>query len=141
MLQRAALEARLDECFARRLTLLIAGPGYGKSTLLSAWSSELQCAWYEASSDERLWSLVAGVVAGIRPFAPGLPEDFGATPSAGRHELQAEALDARLAHDVILVLDDMHEAAPSRYAIRFIESLARQAPPTLHIVVAARREL
>jgi hypothetical protein len=40
LLERPALQARLDEAFGKRLTLVIAGAGFGKSTLLGQWASD-----------------------------------------------------------------------------------------------------
>ena len=149
MLRRVRLEEELDECFGRRLTLLLAGPGYGKSTLLSQWSSDLRCAWYGVSSDDRLPSLVAGITEAIRPYAHELPRDLSGRFTAERQESQAEvvagrlagALDAALAHDLILILDDLHELDSAPAALRFVEGFARQAPSTVHVVAATRNEL
>lgn len=40
-LERPALERRLDEAFAKRLTTLAADAGFGKTTLLSAWATDV----------------------------------------------------------------------------------------------------
>jgi hypothetical protein len=37
----ARLEERLDEVFGKRLTLVVAGAGFGKSTLLAQWARDL----------------------------------------------------------------------------------------------------
>ena len=44
VLPRPELEKRLDEAFGKRLTTLVAGAGYGKSTLVSSWASDLESA-------------------------------------------------------------------------------------------------
>ena len=51
-----------------------------------------------------------------------------------------DALDSSLAHDLVLVLDDVQEmsSAPS---LRLVEGLCRQAPETLHVVLVSREEL
>src|ERR671930_2624031 len=32
--------------FERRLTTVVAGPGFGKSTALGAWAAKVRCSWY-----------------------------------------------------------------------------------------------
>jgi len=46
LLERPELEARLDTAFGKRLTTVIAGAGYGRTTLLAQWSRDIECAWY-----------------------------------------------------------------------------------------------
>jgi hypothetical protein len=65
MLRRARLEDLLDEAFGKRLTTVVAGPGFGKSTLVAHWMSDLDAAWYaveiaDASMSvfSRAWSRV-----------------------------------------------------------------------------------
>lgn len=53
----------------------------------------------------------------------------------------SDPLQSSLTHDVVLVIDDVHEVAPSTASLRFLESLCRQAPPTLHLVLATRHPL
>lgn len=151
LLRRPALEERLDESFGRRLTLLIAGAGYGKSTLVAQWSDELESVWYTASArDERLASFAAGIAGSLRPWIGGVPDEFLAALASGQDELaQAEvvaghfgqALGSSLRHDLVFVLDDTHEVAPSPPSLRLIESLCRQAPGTVHLVVLSRDAL
>ena len=52
--------------------------------------------------------------------------------------LVSEVLADVLEYDFVLVLDDVHELTPSKAAIRLVESLCRQAPATLHVVLASR---
>ena len=46
VLERPALAARLDGILDRRLTTVVAGAGFGKSTQLAAWSRRAPTAWY-----------------------------------------------------------------------------------------------
>jgi ATP/maltotriose-dependent transcriptional regulator MalT len=50
---RARLEDRLAEAHRRRLTLVTAGPGLGKTTLLSRWAHHQACAWYTVGAEDR----------------------------------------------------------------------------------------
>src|SRR5881397_3454485 len=43
---RPEVVERLDEALGRRLTTVVAGPGFGKSTLLAEWGRSRAAAWY-----------------------------------------------------------------------------------------------
>src|SRR5918995_3662096 len=151
MLRRRALEDRLDGAFAKRLTTVVAGAGFGKSTLLVAWADDLECAWYSVTpKDTALPGLERGIARAVatRVPEPALAvEAADAVGGAFQDELLhadsfvallCEALAGSLTHDLVLVLDDVHELTPSRAAVGLIESLCRQAPTTLHVVLASR---
>ena len=155
-LRRERLVALLEEGLGRRLTTVVAGAGFGKSALLSAWAADVNCAWYSASSDDAsLAAFARGVTDALRLRVPALPaDDAGAvTASAGPGAEEdeparargfaaavCETLQSELPRDLVLVVDDVHEVT-SPGAIRVIESLCRQAPPQLHLVLASRSEL
>lgn len=151
LLRRPALEERLDESFGRRLTLLVAGAGYGKSTLVAQWADELESAWYTVSTqDRRLSSFAAGIAGALRSQVGELPEESLAALAGGGDELVraevvaghfSQRLGSSLTHDLVLVLDDAQEVASSASSLRLIESLCRQAPGTFHLVVLSREAL
>lgn len=154
LLRRPALEARLDEAFGKRLTVVVAGAGFGKSTLLAAWAEDVSCAWYTLDAgDARLPRLARGIAGAVRILIPQLPADITAAldalPSApSEDQLSADAfaghlcerLEQILSHDLVLVLDDLHELGPATAGARLVESICRQAPPSLHLVLASRAE-
>jgi ATP/maltotriose-dependent transcriptional regulator MalT len=155
-LARAALEERLDEGLGRRLTIVVAGAGFGKSTLLGTWAGRRDTAWYALTSEDRqLASLVRGLVGALRLHVPDLPDDLVAAidgeqgpdpdPSdLGRSDAYAallcSALQECLTGDLALVLDDVQELGPDGAPVRLVESLVRQAPPALRLVLASRVE-
>ena len=47
------LESRLDGTFGKRLTSIVAGAGFGKSTLLAEWAKDVSCAWHTAGSQDK----------------------------------------------------------------------------------------
>jgi ATP/maltotriose-dependent transcriptional regulator MalT/DNA-binding SARP family transcriptional activator len=151
-LARPALERRLDEAFAKRLTTLTADAGFGKTTLLAEWASDVECGWYTVTAHTTdLSSFASGVARAIQSRVPELV--LAAVPaglsSGTEHDellhadafagFLCDALDDCLSHDVVLVLDDVHELA-SPASARFLESLCRQAPTTLHLVLASRAD-
>jgi ATP/maltotriose-dependent transcriptional regulator MalT/DNA-binding SARP family transcriptional activator len=150
VLRRARLETRLDDAFGKRLTLITAGAGYGKSTLVAEWTADVVSAWHTATgSDRRLSSFAAGIAELIRPVV-GDPAELVATLTSADDELgQAETLAARLSealepaldHDLVLIVDDAHELASSPPSLRLIESLCRQGPAGLRVLLLSREEL
>jgi ATP/maltotriose-dependent transcriptional regulator MalT len=155
-LTRAGLEERLDAGLARRLTIVVAGAGFGKSALLGAWAGRRNTAWYALTPEDRqLASFVRGLVGAFRLHVPDLPADLGAAiegeqgpdpdPSdLGRSDAYAallcSALQERLTGDLALVLDDVQELGADGGPVRLVESLVRQAPPALRLVLASRVE-
>ncbi|HEX6725548.1 MAG TPA: tetratricopeptide repeat protein [Gaiella sp.] len=157
LLPRPRLRAILDDVFRRRLTIIVAGAGFGTSTLLAAWATDQNCAWYTVSPDDvSLATFARGVADALRLRVPALPVDAakaveaGAGPGSGEVDagrgrgfaaLICETLQNELRRDLVLVIDDAHEVASSPGAIQTIEALCRQAPERLHLVIASRAEL
>lgn len=143
----------LSGVFQRRLTLVVAGPGYGKSTILAAWGLAMGCAWYTASaSDASPASLASGLAQALRRRVPALDDKLeGALATGGerndpeRSELLAglisEALDPLGLSNLPLVIDAAEHLAGGGGSLRLIEALRRQAPPGLHLVLASRAAL
>ena len=136
----------------RRLTVVVGEAGFGKSTLLSSWWEAAPCAWYTAdASDGDLQSLVRRLSDALRLRVPDLPAELGLPDAMTGPELEqlsradtlaarlAEALHEQLTTDLVLVIDDVHELAASKPALRLIEALCRHAPRSLHLVLAGRR--
>ena len=80
---------------------------------------------------------IAGAVAGSS--GPGTDVDEPAR-ARGVAALACESLQSQLTRDLVLVVDDVHELAGSPGAMQLIESLCRQAPAYLHVVLASRFE-
>src|SRR5688500_4000786 len=146
-LRRPRLEDRLDEAFGKRLTTVVAGAGFGKSTLLGLWAADVECAWYTLTpADADLPTLARGLATAVRRRVR-LPPDPDPSSSLGGDEVAhaeafagalCQALEEHLEHDLVLVLDDVHELDATSGSVRLIESICRQAPPALHVVLASR---
>jgi DNA-binding SARP family transcriptional activator/tetratricopeptide (TPR) repeat protein len=157
LLRRERLHNALAEALNRSLTTVVAGAGFGKSTLLSDWAGEVNCAWYTAASDDAsLAGFARGLADALRLRVPALPVDAAgpvtakAGPGAEEDETErargfaaalCETLQGALRRDLVLVVDDVQAVAGSVGAVQLIESLCRQAPPRLHVVLASRAEL
>lgn len=149
---RPRLDALLDDGARRRLVTVVADAGFGKSTLLASWAARRRCAWYTVTSDgSGLAAILTGLVEALRLEVPALSAGglLGGThgPDADAEQpiralayaaALADSLEANLAEDLVLVLDDLHELDPGDPAARLVEGLVRVAPSTLHIVISSR---
>jgi ATP/maltotriose-dependent transcriptional regulator MalT/DNA-binding SARP family transcriptional activator len=148
-IRRPALLERLDHALFRRLTTVVAGPGFGKSTVLAAWAETVPSAWYTVTGEDAvLPALARGLVDALATDAGELPGHLaaaveGADELARAESLAAllsEALEGRPAGELALVLDDVHVLARGSASARLLDALVRQGPPELHVVVSSREE-
>src|SRR4029453_1992420 len=155
-LERPRLESRLDRALERRLTLVGAGAGFGRATLVASWAARLHSAWYALSSEDRDAVLLAdGLLRALRLRLPNLPDELPAPdavrgPGAdadvlGRVEaaasLMCEALAQGLGRDLVLVVDDGDELDGALDSVHLLERLCLEAPISLHLVFTSRTEL
>ncbi len=156
-LRRPVLEQRLTGGTDRRLTVVVGGAGFGKSTLAARIAATRRSAWYTLDAGDRhLGSLTAGIVAALRVALPDLPADL-AGPIEGSIEatddaeilgranaaaaLLSDGLEGVLDEPLLLVLDDVHVLAGAPVAWRLVEALVRLAPSDLRILITSRSEL
>src|SRR5262245_8513561 len=141
---RPELVARVHAGLQGRLTTLVAGPGYGKTTLLvqALEGSPTPSVWL--SCDPRLRSpdmLVAHVAAGVAEAFPGVAS---ALPPGGAPEHQIAALANELLEtipdDFVLALDDVH-ALGDGPVLEALGLLAADLPPNVHFAMTSRRDL
>ncbi len=157
ILRRPVLEQRITGGTDRRLTVVVGGAGFGKSTLAARVAANRRSAWYTLDAGDRhLGALTAGIVAAIRVVLPELPADL-AGPIEGSIEptdeaailgranaaaaLLSDAIEAVLDGPLLLVLDDLHVLIGAPVAWRLVESLVRLAPAHLRLLVTSRAEL
>jgi ATP/maltotriose-dependent transcriptional regulator MalT/DNA-binding SARP family transcriptional activator len=153
-LDRPELLRRLDEVGVRRLTTVVAGAGFGKSTLLAAWAARVHSAWYSLQpEDASLPTFLRGLVDALRLRLPDLPDELGTVLASslgpdtdelaradGFAAALGEALELQLGGDLVLILDDVHELPASGPSARLVEGLARHAPVLFHLVLSSRVE-
>ena len=137
---RNALVERLVASLDDRLVTVIAGAGYGKTTLLRLTLEQLRQPWVWCSCDERIDDgglLLRHLSVGLDQRFPG----FGArlTGSGTLREQIDDFCDEvadTVADDVVLILDDVHllpEAAQEAVA-----ALMHELPPVGHLALAGR---
>jgi ATP/maltotriose-dependent transcriptional regulator MalT/DNA-binding SARP family transcriptional activator len=156
-ISRPRLDALLEEVMRKRLTVVVAGPGFGKSTLLASWAAAGNAAWYSLGpEDAHMPTLARGILDALRLRVPHLPPELSAVavpagPEASKADggvaraqafaqFVAQTLEEKLARELFLVLDDIDEFGMSSGAAQLIASLCRQAPPRFHLVVSSRAE-
>ena len=154
-LDRPAAIRRLEGITRHRLTTIVGGAGFGKSTMLAAGVRGRSVAWYTLDQgDRRLTTIIGGLVAALRGIRPDAAEALGRLLLHGRgdegdsDEIERARSGAAIVSDVlaehpgersILVFDDFDEIEGATASTRFVEALIRLAPPDLHVVVASRR--
>ena len=141
-LHREELVRRLIEGLEAGRVVVVAGAGYGKTTLLAESLAGLRVPAGWCSCDERLTGpgLLAHVSAALGECFPG----FGTRVDLdGEIVDQVEALCNEVViaapDDVALVLDDVHALTPA--AQEALATLARDLPPNVHLALASRPPL
>jgi DNA-binding SARP family transcriptional activator len=140
---RPELVARVQRGFEGRVLALVAGAGYGKTTLLVQALETAPTPWVWLSCDARLRSpemLLTHVAAGIAEAFPGVAS---ALPPGGGPEDQIAALAnelvATIPDEFVLALDDVHALdGPVADALGL---LAADLPPNVHLAMTGRRAL
>jgi LuxR family maltose regulon positive regulatory protein len=149
LLHRERLVDFIHEHIDRKLILIAAAAGYGKTSLLTdyAHDTELPVCWYsldEWDRDPRV--LLEYVVASIRESFP----EFGErTLAALREGVLSEGVRPMVAtlvneiYDVIpehfaLVIDDFHLVSDSKEVTSLLTLLIRRLPEHCHILLASR---
>jgi LuxR family maltose regulon positive regulatory protein len=146
---RQRLLGLLDEGAKGPLTLLAAPAGYGKTLLLTSWATGAgppgPVAWVRIGPGDqhppRFWSQVLAALRGSGAVAPdGLLAGLEPLAEVGDGFLRALVGGLlELDRPVVLILDDLHEAAGPEVTgqLRF---LLRHAPSQLRLVVASRAD-
>jgi len=147
--RREELLASLDERRDKRLTVIIAPAGGGKSTLAALWRKQLVTAgrrvcWYNLGvEDSDDTQFVSYLVAALQAASPHLGDSAMALFNrAGGHstaafigELVNDLLD--IEEPVHLFLEDVH-AVSGGAALALIQRLLDHAPPLLRVVMTSR---
>lgn len=146
--RRPRLIERLNQGLRRKLTLISAPAGFGKTTLLSDWLAECEqpAAWLSLEEgDHDLARLLTYVVAALRTIAPHIGEDMLRALQSSQPP-PIEALLTALLNNIaatsehfILVLDDYHvlDAKPVDQALTFV---LEHLPAHVHLVIALRED-
>jgi LuxR family maltose regulon positive regulatory protein len=147
-ISRSRLEKRMDEGFARKLTLISAPAGFGKTTLLVDWihRHKIPAAWFSVDKgDNDPLHFLTYVILGLQTLETG-------TGKAALTMLQSpqpppiEPILISLLNDtshisanLALVLDDYHlvDAGPIHELVAF---LLENLPEQMHLIIATRSD-
>ncbi len=147
---RKDLIRRLKQRLNRRLVLVEAGAGFGKTTLFSALAQHLEMpfVWYGLDEDDRdvnqlCQGLGEGIIRRVPASARRIREALGlATQSGGALKaVIPEFFNACLRvlpEHLLLILDDFHTLDGSPEAVHLFDRIVRYAPSNLHLLVASR---
>ncbi len=148
---RPRLVERLNEGLHRKLTLVSAPAGFGKTTLISEWvaglqASDRQVAWLsldEGDSDPTRF--ISYLVAALRTIAPNISEGVVVALQSPQPP-PAEAVLTALLNEIatipdnfVLILDDYH-VIDARAVDDALTFLLEHLPPQGHLVITTRED-
>ncbi len=148
VVSRPRLLERLNEGLHRKLTLIAAPAGFGKTTLVSEWVASCQrpTAWLSLDEgDNDPTRFLTYLVAALQTIAANIGESVSGVLQSPQPP-PTEAILAALLNDITtisdhfaLVLDDYHviDAKPVNHALTF---LLDHLPPHMHLVIATRED-
>jgi LuxR family maltose regulon positive regulatory protein len=147
MVRRPRLAEMLDAGVRRPVTLVCAGPGWGKSTLVASWAETRvtsgPIAWLtlgpQHNQPRAFWSdfVMALQMAGSVPGGNEL-EHFDPKPDDTALAQVLTGLET-LPRPVVLVLDDFHEVDDAR-VLGGLAGLLHDPPPALRLILVGRAE-
>ena len=139
---RPRLDARLDAAVRRRVTLVAAPAGYGKTTALAGWARRRLAPvvwWSLEATDADPDRFASGLWAAFEHAVPEVSEAPPSDDATVRFETLLNAIEA-LEAPVVLVLDDVHTIATSAVVLAALRALVDHAPPNLAVTLATRVE-
>ena len=147
VIHRLRLIDYVHENLGRKLLLVTAPAGYGKTTLLVDFAndSEFPVCWYTLDEGDRdPGTFLSYLIAALRQKFPQFGER--SQPLAEHGTASAHAIAAALVADMVdaipdyfvLVLDDWHLVSEEASLIELLDQLLRYLPEHAHLIVAGR---
>ena len=145
---RCRLIDHLNAASQRRLTLVSAPAGYGKTTLINSWLHEtrIPSAWFSLEEEDNDPSRFLGYFTlALQRLAPAIGSDllgmFQGAPSAPYETLVTLLINqiAELETPFILVLDDFH-VIHAQAILEVFAFLLERMPPQMHLVLLSRTD-
>jgi LuxR family transcriptional regulator, maltose regulon positive regulatory protein len=147
-LDRDDLRRLLDRAVSKRVTVISAPPGSGKTSLLRAWadrSADLRrVAFVSVDRDQhdaqRFWVAVLDAIRGpVRSIAPGRQPMATAELDGDRVVDGVLSRVAEQGEPIVLIIDDLHELR-SADAFRQLERFLALLPGSARVVLSSRRD-
>lgn len=148
VVNRPRLMAELAAGLEKRLILLVAPAGYGKTTLLAEWlqTNDLPSAWLSLDhEDNDLTTFLAYFVAAIQTLNPRLCKEIQSMLKGAQmppvSKLAGMLINelVMLPKEAIIVLEDYH-LVKERAIHELIAALVSRWPRNLHLVIASRSD-
>ena len=147
IIRRSLLE-QLDGGLSRKLTLVAAPPGYGKSTLLSIWIKErdFPTAWLSLDAEDNDGLLfIRYLIAALQKISPEIGQIslalLKSTQTPSPSSILSALLNdlAQIERDFTLVLDDYH-SIENQEVHDSLTYLLDHLPPHMHLFIASRSD-
>ncbi|HKP90918.1 MAG TPA: AAA family ATPase, partial [Thermoleophilaceae bacterium] len=150
-LPRPALVSRIADALDQGSVLLVAGPGYGKTTALAEALATRSAAWVRCAPFHRdPGRLLESIVAALRDASPGVADVVaermhapGGPPLdvAALARTLADELERLLVDPLTVVFDDAESLEGSDVAIELVRDLLAVRNARLSVAIATRRPL
>ncbi|MBA4367136.1 MAG: hypothetical protein C0403_05795 [Desulfobacterium sp.] len=152
IISRKRLYPLLSKIAEKALTVVSAGAGFGKTTLISEAGKALQLksAWYRLEkSDNDFITLLTYIIAAIQTQYPQFGRKTILKMEAAEHSIHVrEAVLAELINEMeeavtdelMLVFDDYHLIKDSEEIKRTMEFILRHLPRKIHLVIISRTD-
>ena len=148
LVPRPRLIERLNAGLYRKLTLISAPAGFGKTTCISEWVHALDCpvTWLSLdSADDDPGRFFAYLIAALQKVDANLGREIEGVLRAGQLP-PGEVISTTLSNDVLeledrflLILDDF-QVIQDRFILQVMQKMVSNLPPPLHLVLLTREE-
>ncbi|WP_144474475.1 BTAD domain-containing putative transcriptional regulator [Cytobacillus oceanisediminis] len=150
-IRRADFSKKMKAITEKRLTVIQAGAGYGKSTALAMYVRDQneQCCWYTiTSSDDDILPFLSYLTASIQTLFPDFGFELTAYMKKMDRYIREEELSMlsslfinetlQIPAPIIVILDDFHAIEHSYHINVWMEKLLEHMPDHLHLVISTR---
>jgi LuxR family maltose regulon positive regulatory protein len=148
LVSRPRLIARLNEGLHRKLTLISAPAGYGKTTLLSEWipKSPRYVTWLSLDDVDndptRFWTYIIASLQGLRPDLGNEALALLQSPQPPKITSILTTLINEIAtfpDSFAIVLDDYH-VIDTKSVDKALTFLLKNLPPQMHLIITSRED-
>ncbi len=150
-IRRADFSKKMKAITEKKLTIIQAGAGYGKSTALAMHVRDQneQCCWYTiTSSDDDILPFLSYLTASIQTLFPEFGHELTAYMKKMDRYIREEELSMlsslfineslQITAPIIVILDDFHAIEHSYHINVWMEKLLEHMPDHLHLVISTR---